>query len=67
METGELELSREQIAARIEEGARRRLGLSANQMVQLFRDGALKDCGSIADLLSLAHLLEKDDPLFVPA
>jgi hypothetical protein len=61
------ELTRDQIAARIEDGAWRRFGVHADEMMRRYRSGALKDYGRVADLLSLAQLLDKDDPLFVPA
>ena len=59
-----LELTREEIVARIERGARQRFRMSAEVLILAYREGRLRDCGKVADLLSLAHLLEKDDPLF---
>ncbi len=67
MGTPVLELSREEILARIEEGARSRIGLSARDMVQRYLAGRLDDPGQVADLLALARLLPEDDPLFVSA
>lgn len=61
----ELELTREEIVARIERLDRRRLKISAEELVSAYREGRLRDCGGVADALSLAHLLSKDDPLFV--
>ena len=62
-----LELKREEIVARLERGARRRLDLSAQEFILAYREGRLRDCGQVADLLSLAHLLDKNDPLFASA
>jgi hypothetical protein len=62
-----LELSREEIVARIDREARRRLGMSAEELLQAYREGRLKDCGTVADLLSLANLLDPADPLFAAA
>jgi len=60
-----LQLSREQIVAWLEDGARRRLHMSAADLVATYRDGRLPDAGRVADLLMLAHLLDPHDPLFV--
>ncbi len=60
-----LELTRDEIAARLEHGARKRLGMSADEMVRAYREGRLSDPGAVADLLALAHLLEETDSLFV--
>ena len=60
-----LDLTRDEIVARIERGAKHRLGLSAEALVCAYRDGRLADAGRVADLLALASLLPKDDPLFV--
>ncbi len=60
-----LELTREDIVARIEQGAWRRRRLSARELLRRYRAGALDDPGEVADLLALAHLLPDDDPLFV--
>lgn len=65
MITRELELTREEIVERLERGAQRRLGMSAQEMVDAYRSCTLKDLGRVADLLALASLLSKDDPLFV--
>ena len=62
-----LELTREDIVKRLERGARRRLGISAAQMVRHYRAGKLEDPGRVGDLLILASLLPKRDRLFVPA
>jgi hypothetical protein len=60
-----LRLSRNEIVARLQDGAQRRLHISAEELVRLYRDGRLTDAGRVADLLMLAHLLHQRDPLFV--
>ena len=62
-----LKLSRAQIVDQLEAGARRRLHMSADELVRAYRDGRLSDVGRVADLLMLAHLLDERDPLFVAA
>ncbi len=59
-----IELSREQILQRIEDGARRRRNLSAAELLRAYRAGRLDDPGGVADLLILADLLSDDDPVF---
>jgi hypothetical protein len=59
-----LELTRDEILKRLEDGARRRLGMSARDMLRAYRAGALADPGRVADLLGLADLLRDDDPIF---
>jgi hypothetical protein len=54
----EVELSREEILALIDEGARHRLGISGEKLLELYRRGQLRDLGEVADLLVLATLLE---------
>lgn len=56
------ELTREEILARLEAGARRRLGMSAREMLCAYRNGRLTDPGAVVDLLVLADLLPPDDP-----
>lgn len=60
-----LQLTRRQIYERLEEGARRRCGMSAAELIRVYKEGRLENPGAVADLLSLAHLLTDDDPLFV--
>ena len=67
MGTPVLVLNRDEILARLEDGARGRAGLSAREMVQRYLAGQLDDPGRIADLLALARLLPENDPLFVTA
>lgn len=62
-----LELTREEILRRIEEGARRRRGMSARELLHAWRTGTLEEPGEVADLLALAHLLAEDDPLLAAA
>ena len=63
--TPPLELSREEIVARLDAEARRRLHMSAEDLVRAYRTCQLTDPGRVADLLALASLLEPTDPLFV--
>ncbi len=60
-------LTREQILERLEQGARRRRGMSARELLQAYNQGRLEDPGAVADLLALANLLAENDPLLVPA
>jgi len=41
--------------------------MPAEDMLRAYREGTLKDCGKVADLLSLANLLDPSDPLFAAA
>lgn len=64
MEDGSiLELTREEIVERIEEGARRRRGMSARDLIRAYLEGRLENPGEVADLLVLADLLAEDDTL----
>lgn len=63
--TAILELTREQIVTRLQREARRRLGMSATEMVKRYRAGRLLDPGRVADLIALAHLLPDDDPFYI--
>jgi len=67
MEPIVLELTRDEILQRLEAGARRRRGLSAQDLLRLYRAGKLEEPCGVADLLGLADLLPDDDPLFVVA
>lgn len=62
-----VELNRDEIVRRIEQGARCRLRMSADELVQAYRSGRLEDPGAVADLLALASLLSEGDPLSAPA
>jgi len=57
------ELTREQILTRLETGARRRRGVSADELLRLYRTGKLEEPCGVADLLALADLLPDNDPL----
>ena len=54
----EVELSREEILGLIDEGARQRLGIPGEKLLELYHRGQLRDLGEVADLLVLATLLE---------
>ncbi len=54
----EVELGREEILGLIDQGARRRLGISGEALLGRYRGGQLRDLGEVADLLVLACLLE---------
>jgi len=60
-----LQLTQREIYERLEEGAQRRCGMSAADLIGFYKNGRLRNPGAVADLLSLAHLLRDDDPLFV--
>jgi len=62
-----IQLTRDEIAQRIEQEAQRRLHMTAQDLVRAYREGRLADPGAVSDLLILASLLRDDDPLFVPA
>ena len=57
-------LTREEIIDSLEKDAQRRLKMSAEKLVRLYRHGKLDDPGRVADLLALSDLLPDDDPLF---
>lgn len=58
-----LELSRDRIAAVLEQGARERRGISARHLLRAYCRGSLREPGEVADLLALADLLPDDDPI----
>lgn len=58
-----IQLTREEIVARIEQGAQRRRGMSARDLIIAYKTGSLEDPGEVADLLALSDLLSEDDPL----
>ena len=60
-----VELTQDEIVARLSQGAMERLDMSAADMVAAFRDGSLEDPGSVLDLLGLAAMLDTDHPLYV--
>lgn len=56
-------LTRAEIVASLEKGARARTGLSAKAMFRKYRTGRLSDPGRITDLIALANLLRRNDPI----
>ncbi len=60
-----LQLTRSEIYKRLDEGAQRRCNMPAVDLIRLYKAGRLENPGAVIDLLSLAHLLPDDDPLFV--
>ena len=62
-----LTFTRDEAEQGIERGARRRLKMSARELVDAYRSGRPEDLGAVADLLALASLLTERDSLFVPA
>jgi hypothetical protein len=54
----EVELGREEILGLIDQGARQRLGISSEALLERYRRGQLRNVGEVADLLVLATLLE---------
>ena len=63
MDRAVLELTRDDILQRLEAGAQRRRGLSAHELLRLYRTGKLEEPCGVADLLALADLLPDNDPL----
>jgi len=59
------ELTRDEIVARLDAEARRRLDMSAEDLVRAYRSCELTDPGRVADPLALASLLDPTDPLFI--
>lgn len=57
-------LTRKEIYEYIDKTAWKRIGISANELLRSYREGALEDPGAVADLLILADLLPDDDPVF---
>lgn len=57
-------LSRQEIISCLEAESRRRLNMSARQLLKNVRQGRIPDLGRIADLISLSKLLRKNDPIF---
>lgn len=60
-----IELTREELIARLDREARQRRGLSARELLRAYRAAQLDQPGEVADLLALAGLLPDDDPLLV--
>jgi hypothetical protein len=59
-----VKLTRKEVIERLNSEARRRLGISATEMLRQHREGRLSDTGTVADLLMYASLLRPDDPIF---
>jgi hypothetical protein len=55
----EYELDSEYIRRQIDTEARRRLGISGDELLARFEHGELDDPGRVADLLALADLLRE--------
>jgi hypothetical protein len=55
-----IEMTRDEIRERIDTGARKRRGVSGDELLQQYRDGELENPGDVADLLALADLVEPD-------
>jgi hypothetical protein len=67
MGTPVLELTRDEIVSKISDGARLRLGMTAEHLLRDYYAGRLEDPGTVADLLALARLLRENDPLLIAA
>jgi hypothetical protein len=59
------EWTRNELVDVLEKQVWTRCGISAAELVRSYREGALEDSGSVADLLALAYLLPADDPLSI--
>jgi hypothetical protein len=59
------EISRDEVVRVIDEQARRRRGMSAEQLLRAFRAGRLDQPGDVADLLVYSDLLSPKDPIFL--
>lgn len=60
-----IDISRDDIICRLEEGAKRRLGVSAMEMLRRYREDDLEDPGLVVDLIMLSKVLEKSDPYHI--
>lgn len=56
--------TRDEVVAEIERGARRRLGLSAEEFAHAYRTRQIADRSAVIDLLAWLFLLRDDDPIF---
>lgn len=59
-------VTRDEIIQEIDEGARKLIGMSAEQMLRAYRKGILEDPGFVGHLLIYSDLLPKNDPIFGP-
>jgi hypothetical protein len=55
-----IEMTRGEICERIDTGARKRRGVSGDELLRQYRDGELVNPGDVADLLALADLIDPD-------
>ena len=60
-----VELTRDEIVRLLEDGAQRRRGMTATELICAYRERRLDDAGEVADLLALSYLLKDEDPLLV--
>jgi len=65
LEDGDFVLSLEEIVIGMEVGARERLGLTAEDMVDAYHLGVLPPKAEVIDLLGLGYLLPEEHPLHV--
>ena len=65
MEEKVIELTPNDVAEALERGARKRLRMSAAEMIRRFKAGELDDIGNVMDLIILAGSLDECDPLHV--
>ena len=61
-----VEMTREEMIAEIDRGARKALGLSAAELARAYRERTLDSPGRVAELIAILNLLPDDDPLFAP-
>lgn len=66
-QNGICELTHQQVLELLEQGARKRRDMSAQELIRAYHQGSLEDPGEVADLLALANLLPEDDPLIADA
>lgn len=57
-------VSRQHVIDLLETRSRKRLGISAKQMLKKYRTGKLESVGEVADLLVIADMLPPNDPIF---
>ena len=59
-------LTRAQIVRLLEDGARKRRAMTAEELIDAYRRGDLEEPCEVMDLLGLAFLLPEDDRLHAP-
>jgi len=57
-------MPRSRVVRHIDSEARKRLGMSAREMLRQYRSGKLRDVGRVADLIVWSDALADDDPIF---